>query len=260
MSHSVRPSDNTTTATSTIEEKECFPVEEEQTENEQDRDDDQPGDEDSGEVQSARKLGQPRLPSEKERREHSLTHCPARSWCEHCTRGQGAEYGHSTVVGSAAEEQVPRVIIDYCFLTQADDGEESLTALVMKETMCGSVWAYSLRSKSVAEDPWVADQLVDDMCTIGMAQERVVIKSDQEAAIVELQLEVAKRRNYADYGVGTGIENSKVGDSNSNGKIERAIRDVKNMIRTHRSALETSIKTKIKLSWKVMPWLVRHAA
>ena len=97
---------------------------------------------------------------------------------------------------------------------------------MMKETMCGSVWAYTLQSKSVSEDPWIADQLVDDMCTIGMARERVVIKSDQEAAIVELQTEIAKRRNYADYGIGTGLENSKVGDSNSNGKIERAIRDL----------------------------------
>ena len=154
---------------------------------------------------------------------------------------------------------MPRVIVDYCFLTDSGD-DDSLTALVMKETMCGSVWAYALSSKSVAEDPWVAEQLVDDMCTVGMARERVVIKSDQEAAIVELQSEVAKRRNYNDYGVGTGIENSKVGDSNSNGKIERAIRDVKNMIRTHRSALEASIKTKVTLSCKILPWLVRHAA
>ena len=58
----------------------------------------------------------------------------------------------------------------------------------------------------------MADQIVDDMCTIGMARERAVIKSDQEAAIVELQSEIARKRNYADYGVGTGIENGKVGD------------------------------------------------
>ena len=126
--------------------------------------------------------------------------------------------------------------------------------------MCGSVWAYALKSKSVSEDPWIADQLVDDMRTVGLANERVLVKSDQEASIVDLQLGIAKRREYADYGVGTGIENSKVGDSNSNGKIERAIRDVGNLVRTLRSALETKIGAKLNLSMAVIPWLIRHAA
>ena len=86
---------------------------------------------------------------------------------------------------------------------------------------------------------------LDDMATIGMAKERVVVKSDQEASIVEMQLEVARKRGFGDYGAGTGVENSKVGDSDSNGKIERAIRDVGNMVRTLRSALESNTGSKI---------------
>ena len=46
------------------------------------------------------------------------------------------------------------------------------------------------------------------------------MKSHQEVSIVELQLEIAKRRDYADFGVGTGVENSKVGDSYSNWKFK----------------------------------------
>ena len=53
------------------------------------------------------------------------------------------------------------------------------------------MWAYALQSKSVADDPWIAEQLVDDVCTVRMAKERVVIESDQEASIVEPQSEVA---------------------------------------------------------------------
>ena len=30
----------------------------------------------------------PGQPSEKERREHSMTHVPYRSWCPHCVRGR----------------------------------------------------------------------------------------------------------------------------------------------------------------------------
>ena len=234
-------------------------------------DEDLAGEEDSGEVQGARKIVQPRQPTEAERREHEKVHCPYRSWCEHCVRGQGAEYHHSSVAGANAAEGVPRVILDYCFFTEdasrvandhgeSIDADTSLTALVMKETLCGSVWAYALKSKSVSEDPWIADQLVDDMRTVGLANERVLVKSDQEASIVDLQLGIAKRREYVDYGVGTGIENSKVGDSNSNGKIERAIRDVGNLVRTLRSALETKIGAKLNLSMAVIPWLIRHAA
>ena len=36
----------------------------------------------------------------------------------------------------------------------------------------------------------------------------------------------------------TGLDDSKIGDSNSNGKVERTIREVKGMIRTLRAALQ----------------------
>ena len=88
----------------------------------------------------------------------------------------------------------------------------------------------------------------------------MLVKSDQEASIVELQTQTAKRREYVDYGIGTGIEHSKVGDSNSNGKIERAIRDVGNQVRTLRSALESTFGRKLNLSMAIVPWMIRHAA
>ena len=105
------------------------------------RDGDLEGEADSGEVQASRKVGQPRLPSKREREEHEKTHCPYRCWCEHCVRGQGSEYKHSAVSGVNAEEEVPRVILDYCFFTEdasrqttkhgsTTEATTSLTALV----------------------------------------------------------------------------------------------------------------------------------
>ena len=258
MTSSVSPKASGEDAAGALGES-CFPVDEQAeavSVRSEGQDEDQHGAEDSGEVESSRTARQPRTPTLQERLEHEKTHMPYRCWCEHCVRGQGSEYGHSKVIGSNASNEVPRVILDYCFFTEnakhkSDDhgesvtAETSLTALVMKETLCGSVWAYGLKSKSVSEDPWIAGQLVDDLCTVGMARERIVVKSDQESSIVELQLEIAKLRGFGDYGVGTGVENSKVGDSDSNGKIERAIRDVGNMVRTLRSALEFKIGCKI---------------
>ncbi len=240
-------------------EMDCSPLEDDRQGPDADE-----GGEESGE---ARAFPQPRVPSREERRLHDLTHCPARPWCKHCVYGAAAEYPHRTVVGEASKSEIPRVMLDYCFFTEDatritddhTDKEEatvSLTALVMKETMCDSVWAYALKSKSVTEDPWIAEQIVDDLNTIGMGNHRIIVKTDQEASIVEMQSEIARRRSDA----GTSLENSKVGDSNSNGKVERAIRDVGNMVRTLKSALTENANMTMNLDMNIVPWMVRHAA
>ena len=50
--------------------------------------------------------------------------------------------------------------------------------------------------------------------TVGLAGERIIIKADQEVAITDLQRTVARLRK--DYG--SALEQSRVGDSNSNGR------------------------------------------
>ena len=67
--------------------------------------------------------------------------------------------------------------------------------------------------------------------------ERIVAKSDQENAIVEVQKAVSRARA----GYGTALEHSKVGDYNTNGKVERCIQDFKGLVRTLRSDLEAKI-------------------
>ena len=86
-----------------------------------------------------------------------------------------------------------------------------------------------------------------------MGKNRIIVKTDQEASIVELQTEIARRR----VDVGTSLENSKVGDSNSNAKVERAIRDVGNMVRTSKSAFSENSGMTITLDMNIVPWMVR---
>ena len=89
-----------------------------------------------------------------------------------------------------------------------------------------------------------------------MANERIVIKADQEVAITDLQRSVARlRKEY-----GSALEQSRVGDSNSNGRVERAIQDLKGLVRTLRASLEIKVNGKINLSDPIVPLLVRHAA
>ena len=41
-----------------------------------------------------RKLADPRVPTESERKEHEMTHIPYRNWCPHFVRGRGKDMDH----------------------------------------------------------------------------------------------------------------------------------------------------------------------
>ena len=140
------------------------------------------------------------------------------------------------------------------------DGEEmsksSITVLVMQESECRSVWAYQVKHKGASET-WVIDQIAEDLETVGLQNDRVIVKSDQEPSASEVARAIAQCRSA---NVGTAVENSNVADSDSNATIERAIQDVEGQVRTLRSALEERIGMKIMLTAKIVPWMIRHAA
>ena len=57
----------------------------------------------------------------------------------------------------------------------------------------------------------------------------------------------------------TGFEDSRVGGSNSNGKIERMIREVKGFIRTFRAGLQEEIGSVVALDAPIALWIIRYA-
>ena len=67
----------------------------------------------------------------------------------------------------------------------------------------------------------------------------VHIKSDQEPATVDVQRAVIAKRGNAP----TILVNSPVGDSQSNGRVENAIKKVRNMVNTILSSLESRWST-----------------
>ena len=218
------------------------------------------------ETQAPRIPRAPRTPSQQEIDDHEVTHCPFRSWCEHCVKGQGKDDPHCVVAAAYADSSVVRVSMDYCFFTEGAKATEtdhedstkatvSMTVMLMVESLFRSMWAYAVQCKG-ATDEWLAEQITNDLETIGLAGERLIIKADQEPAITEVQRAVAEARAKS----GTAIEQSRVGDSNSNGRVERAIQDFKGLTRTMRSALEAKTGTKIRLEDPIVPWMVRHAA
>ncbi len=99
------------------------------------------------------------------------------------------------------------------------------------------------------------EQIAEDTETTGLNSERMVVKADQEASITDVQRAVIKMRS----GHGAALEQSRVGDSNSNGRVERGVQDLEGMVRTLRAALEESVGERVHLNDPIVPWMVRHA-
>ena len=195
------------------------------------------------EHEAPRALRDPGQPTQAEIDEHDLSHIPYRPWCKHCVYGKAKDKQSRRLCAGYSQCEHPRVRLDYTSLTdkaseasgagaeeeaveqdetrrQEDDeepaGEEdstqSVTMLVMQESEHKSVWAYQVEHKGASE-AWVLDQIVEDLDTVGLRNEKIVMKSDQEPAAAEVSRAVARSR-VTDFG--TGIEHSSVGDSNSN--------------------------------------------
>ena len=84
----------------------------------------------------------------------------------------------------------------------------------------------------------------------GMGYRRVVMKDDQESSIKDLKEQVAKIGGIE---VEFVPEESPVGESKSNGEVERAIRTVKAQIRAMKDGLETKCGKKIPSDQPAFP-------
>ena len=197
----------------------------------------------------------PGQPTAQERLAHEVTHVPYRSWCQHCVRGR-AKGRQRRKLQSQRDSCIPHAATDYTFITEngsvgnkeiTEEEREaarlSMTVLVMKESTLGSVWAYPVSKKGSTDEMWVTEQIIEDLDTMGLNDCRLTFKSDQERSTEDLQKTIQRKRGTE--GLGTAIENSPVGDSNNNGKVERAIQEHGGVVRTLRSALESRIGAKI---------------
>ena len=56
------------------------------------------------------------------------------------------------------------------------------------------------------------------------------------------------------------LENSPVGESQSNGSVERAIKEVQHQIRKLKMQLEQNMASKLENDSPIWPWLIQYAA
>ena len=211
----------------------------------------------------ARGITAPMRVSDREREEHELTHTPYRAWCPYCVRARGKNTSHRKSKDEDKDKQVevPRISMDYFFMSQEDEKASSNPIMVMVDENTGEKYARAVGQKGIGKDHEM-DWLVKDMSNelkawghSGGPEGKIILKSDGEPAIV------AVREALARYHGGIVIpEGPAVGESASNGTAEEAGKTVREFARVIKEHLEDKAKIKIGTQEAIVQWIVRWAA
>jgi len=192
----------------------------------------------------------PTAPTRQEYEEHQRCHIPYRNWCPPCVLGRGKQNPHKK--GDEGEGKgIPGFHIDYWFMRDKQ-GSELIPVATIVEEGTKAHKAHIVPGKGNVEG--AVEMLVADIEAIG-AKGPIVLKCDQEPALMDLCKSVKKRRTEA-----THLETARTHDSQSNGRAERAVQSVEGMTRTLKIALEARIGKEIPCEHPVMTWIVEHAA
>ena len=167
----------------------------------------------------------------------------------HCMNGKGVSAPHF-----AKDETckiLPNFDIDYGFL--GTEGEESTAPLLVgEESVMEAVFTHSVEQKGTAGGNYPVKCLVDDLDWLG--HKRVAMKSDQEPSILDVKSAVK-----AQWRGEIVPEESPVGDSQSNGRVERAVRSAQEQVRVLKSALDARYGKKVPGDHAVLPWLMDYS-
>ena len=130
--------------------------------------------------------------------------------------------------------------------------ENTKVIIVAKHRDSKSVLARVVPVKGASND-FAAKRIWAFLRELGLEHADLVLRSDKELAIVDLLNEVSRKRGPAK----SFLEQSSVGESQSNGMIERGI---EGQIRVLKDALETRIRNQITADHPVLSWLVEFEA
>ena len=78
--------------------------------------------------------------------EHFPHHLPYRAWCPYCVRGRGRNTPHRRL-GDGQHDGVPRIALDYFFMSSADEAASSNPLLIMLDESTGEKWARAVGQK-----------------------------------------------------------------------------------------------------------------
>ena len=191
-------------------------------------------------AEEARKIARKkeiRMPSREPYEEHMQTHMPYRSWCPFCAQRKMV----ANPKKRAADDEEPEVhIMSWDCMKQrsretkyAEDGLEPKTMVRFDRRQ---KWMIAEVAPSEGMNAYAIKVLSEEIDKSGCS--RITTMSDQEPALLAfLRAEKNERSEYIEI----SSDCSPVGDSQSNGAGERAIRTARAQARTMKMALESRI-------------------
>ena len=222
----------------------------------------------------------PSDPTPEERERHNKTHVPHRSWCTTCVKARGREDKHYTAVSAERESGLAEIALDYAQiedtvpLPDADEerDEEDIAAeqeasapaaklkknvhkkrlLVGRDRWTKAVCSFLVQCKGTG-DSTIVNKVVQWINALGYR--KVVVKTDGEPALVEVQEAVAKARTHD-----TMCKNPLGYDPQANGAAERAVSEVKSQLRALKIGLEARLQSPIDARWAIMEWMIPLAS
>ena len=201
------------------------------------------------------KVAAPTQPTDKEIQEHELTHLPFRSWCKECVQGRGMQAPHFRA--KKDDHQIKEFHMDFMFLGPKEVAGQTLACMVVREAETRMTLAAAVPYKTTGT--YISERIVAFLHETGCLHGDIIVRSDQEPAVMSIIEEVGKIR--AQRGGGRFVvENSPVGSSQSNGVAEKAIQSVQGQVRVLKLALEKRWGIKIPHRHSVIPWVVEYAA
>ena len=158
------------------------------------------------------------------------------------------------------DRKVPLIGVDYALIKKSGEGEDAkaamseVTTLVIKDNRSKAVFPIPVPQKGMDPEEYSTRQRLTALEYLGYAE--VILKCDQESALNKV---IASAQQHRGQGTQTMKENSAVGDSKSNGMVERTNRDVEAQIHTMAAALEEKTGQKLDPGSSVLSWMVLNA-
>ena len=192
---------------------------------------------------------------------HNLTHLPYQNWCPHCVAARKNNMAHQNLAGKSASRALPLLVLDYCYLRE-NSTEDQLCVLVGRLYPSRALFATPCDHKG-QHDKHTGGRLCQFLRSSGASS--IVYKSDQENAAVSVIQEAVRVSKLPDHPFRGVLESavpetSAAGQSQSNGRAERAVQQIEDLARTYLSALESRLDVKIQSSHPIVRWLVEHSA
>ena len=194
-----------------------------------------------------RALHEPGTPSDKEIKEHSLTHLPYKSWCWICRGARGYSRAH---LHSDDFCEIPIVSADYFFMGEANS-PGCIASLIIKDCQSKCIIAFAVPKKGKGEE-YVVQRVLQALAFLGHRE--LIFKTDQEPAICSLIDEV--RDSWSGKLM---HERSPVGDHRANGWIEAGVKTVAAQIRAIRSAFENKYSVVLDHTNHMITWIIEYA-